>query len=80
MDVNNGRNEADPRALFRSFSFEVESSNSPDKGSNETHVDDLAVVIVDGRKADDFEAQERAKWRKYFDPWEPSEYARPALR
>ena len=75
MDASDEQNDIDPSALFRSFSLNMESSMSPDNDSNGMVVEDLAVAVVDGRKIEEAEAQERANWRRYFDPWVPSEYA-----
>ena len=47
----------------------------PDAATSDAELDDLAVAVVEKRKKEDLEAQERAGWRRYFDLWKPSEYA-----
>lgn len=66
---------AEANALYRSFSFELESRMAPDAPPEEAIADDLAIAVVERRKTEDFEAQEGAEWRKFFDPWKPSRYA-----
>lgn len=70
---------AETNALFRSFSFEMESRMPPSVPYDEAVTDDLAIAIVERRKTEDFEAQESAKWRQFFDPWTPTRYARPTF-
>ncbi|KAL6721677.1 hypothetical protein ACLMJK_000781 [Lecanora helva] len=67
--------EPDPPAseLFRKFSFEVESQMPPNYMDSSTAVDSLSVAVVATRKKEDFEAQQRAEWRRYFEPWKPSD-------
>ena len=64
--------EAD--ALFRRFGSEMESQISSSANNDENASSDLAIAVVERRRTDDLEARERAEWRNYFEPWEPSEY------
>ena len=76
MDTHHQDDDSHASALFRSFSFEVESRMPPSTTASNAQVDDLAVAVVESRKKEDLETQERAEWRRYFDPWKPSEYDR----
>ena len=75
METQHQHDDSHASALFRSFSFEVESRMPPDTATPDAEVDDLAVAVVEKRRKEDLETQERAEWRRYFDPWKPSEYA-----
>ena len=71
--------DSDANALFRKFSYSVEARMPPNTTSEEPIDDDLAIAVVERRKTEDLEELERAEWRKYFDPWEASEYADPLV-